>query len=67
MPLLKCRWHVIPSNPGVGKEMSGQMVNWMRRRGRRGGYVVSAIEVCLGSSAAVPVRPSCIGQVPEAG
>jgi hypothetical protein len=61
---LICRWHVIPSSRGVGMEMSKQLMSWMRRRGRRGGYVVSAIEVCLGSSAAVPVRP-CMVKYPR--
>ncbi len=52
----ECRWHVTLTNPGAEKEMTNRMMNWMRRRGRRGGYVASVIEVCSGFSAAVPVK-----------
>lgn len=52
----ECRWHVIPSSPGAEKGANERTMNWMRRRGRRGGYVASALEVCSGFSAAVPVR-----------
>lgn len=50
-------------NPGVEREMPEQMVSWMRRRGKRDGYVASALEVCSGFSAAVPVRAAQLDDV----